>query len=90
MKLLKIPLMLLLLPALLVLQVIVIILDRVSGFCSGLLTTVLLGFLIHHWAQGSRDNVILLVLSLLVCIGIPAVLKILSALLQGLTAAVIS
>lgn len=90
MKLLKIPLTLLILPVLLVLRTALIILDRISSFFTGLLTMILFGFLVHHWAQESWDNVILLNLSLIVCIGVPATLHGLSTLLQRLTAAIIS
>ena len=90
MKLFKVPLMVLTLPVLFALQVILGILNKVSGFCTGLPAMILFGFLIHYLIQGSRDNVILLCLSLLVCIGIPAVLQMLASLLQWLTAAVIS
>ena len=57
------------------LQAIFSILDRLSGFCTGLLTLVLAGFWIHHCILGNRENVILLSLSLGVCIGIPVLFK---------------
>ena len=57
------------------------ILDRLSGFCTGLLTLVLAGFWIHHCILGNRENVILLSLSLGVCIGIPVLFKTASTLL---------
>ena len=90
MKLFKIALMVLTLPVLLTLQAALNTLAKAADFCTGLLTLILSGFLIHHLAQGNWDNVILLCLSLMVCIGIPAVLQILASLLQWLTAAVIS
>ena len=51
------------------------ILDRLSGFCTGLLTLVLVGFWIHHCILGNRENVILLSIALAVCIGIPILLQ---------------
>ena len=57
------------------LQAILSILDRLSGFCTGLLTLVLAGFWIHHCILGNRENVILLSISLAVCIGIPVLFK---------------
>lgn len=75
---LKLPMLLLKLPVLLVLsvlQAVLMILGRLSGFCTGLLTLVLAGFWIHHLSLGNRENVILLSISLAVCIGIPAVLQ---------------
>ena len=57
------------------------ILDRLSGFCTGLLTLILAGFWIHHCMLGNRENVILLSISLAVCIGIPVLLQTASALL---------
>ena len=57
------------------LQAILSILDRLSGFCTGLLTLVLAGFWIHHCILGNRDNVILLSISLTVCMGIPILLQ---------------
>ena len=51
------------------------ILDRLSSFCTGLLTLVLAGFWIHHCILGNRDNVILLSISLAVCMGIPSLLQ---------------
>ena len=57
------------------LQAILSILDRLSGFCTGLLTLVLAGFCIHHCILGNRDNVILLSISLAVCMGIPSLLQ---------------
>ena len=57
------------------LQATLSILDRMSGFCTGLLTLVLAGFWIHHCILGNRDNVILLSISLAVCMGIPSLLQ---------------
>ena len=57
------------------LQATLSILDRLSGFCTGLLTLVLAGFCIHHCILGNRDNVILLSISLAVCMGIPSLLQ---------------
>ena len=57
------------------LQAVLNILDRLSGFCTGLLTLVLAGFWIHHCTLGNRDNVILLSISLAVCMGIPVLLR---------------
>ena len=51
------------------------ILDRLSSFCTGLLTFVLTGFWIHHCILGNRDNVILLSISLTVCMWIPILLQ---------------
>ena len=77
MKLLKIPVLVILC----LLQAILGILNRLSGFCTGLLTLVLTGFWIHHCILGNRENVILLSLSLGVCIGIPVLFKTASTLL---------
>ena len=63
------------------LQAVLNILDRLSGFFTGLLTLVLVGFWIHHCILGNRENVILLSLSLGVCIGIPVLFKTASTLL---------
>ena len=71
MLLLKIPLLVILS----LLQAILSVLDRLSGFFTGLLTLVLTAFLIHHCTLGNRENVILLSISLLVCIGVPVLLK---------------
>ena len=57
------------------LQATLSILDRLSGFCTGLLTLVLAGFWIHHCILGNRDNVILLSISLAGCMGIPILLQ---------------
>ena len=57
------------------LQAILSILDRLSGFCTGLLTLVLARFWIHHCILGNRDNVILLSISLAMCMGIPILLQ---------------
>ena len=71
MLLLKIPLLVILgLP-----QAVLNILDRLSGFFTGLLTLMLTGFLVHHCMLGNRENAILLSLSLGVCIGIPVLFK---------------
>ena len=67
------------------LQAIFSILDRLSGFCTGLLTLVLAGFWIHHCILGNRDNVILLSISLAVCMGIPILLQAAGFLLRVLT-----
>ena len=78
MSVLKIPMLLLKLPLMVFLsflQAILSILDRLSGFCTGLLTLVLAGFWIHHCILGNRDNVILLSISLAVCMGIPVLLR---------------
>ena len=61
------------------------ILDRLSSFCTGLLTFVLTGFWIHHCILGNRDNVILLSISLAVCMGIPILLQTTVFLLRVLT-----
>ena len=66
------------------LQAVLNILDRLSGFCTGLLTLFLAGFLIHHCILGNRDNVILLSISLAVCRGIPILLQTTGFLLRGL------
>ena len=78
MRVLKIPVMLLKIPLLVILsllQAVLNILGRLSGFFTGLLTLVLTGFWIHHLTQGNRENVILLSISLAVCIGIPTLLQ---------------
>ena len=87
MSVLKIPLLLLkisLLVFLSFLQAVLNILDRLSGFCTGLLTLFLAGFWIHHYILGNRDNVILLSISLAVCMGIPILLQTTIFLLQVL------
>ena len=71
MLLLKIPLLVILS----LLQAILSVLDRLSGFFTGLATLVLTGFLVYHCILGNRENVILLSLSLGVCIGIPVLFK---------------
>ena len=71
MLLLKIPLLVILS----LLQAVLNILDRLTGFFTGLLSLVLAGFLIHHCTLGNRENVILLSISLAVCIGVPVLLK---------------
>lgn len=84
MDVLKIPMLLLKLPllvALSLLQAILSVLDRLSGFFTGLLTLILTGFLIYHCMLDNRENVILLSISLGVCIGIPVLLKTASILL---------
>ena len=78
MSVLKIPMLLLKIPLLVILsllQAVLIILDRLTGFFTGLLTSVLVGFWIRHCILGNRENVILLSISLLVCIGVPVLLK---------------
>ena len=80
MLLLKIPLLVILS----LLQAILSVLNRLSGFFTGLLTMVLTGFLVHHCMLGNRENVILLSLSLGVCIGIPVLFKTASTLLGGI------
>ena len=80
----KIPMLIWKLPLLLMLavsQAVLNVLNRLTGFCTGLLTLVLAGFWIHHCIQGNRENVILLSISLAVCIGIPVLLQTASALL---------
>ena len=88
MSVLKIPMLLLKIPLLVFLsflQAILNILDRLSGFCTRLLTLVLAGFWIHHCILGNRDNVILLSISLAVCMGIPILLQTVGFLLQVVT-----
>ena len=78
MSVLKIPMVLLKIPllvALSLLQAILSVLDRLSGFFTGLLTLTLTGFLVHHCMLGNRENVILLSISLAVCMGIPLLLQ---------------
>ena len=78
MSVLKVPMLLQKIPLLVFLsflQAVLNILDRLSGFCTGLLTLVLAGFWIHHCILGNRDNVILLSISLTVCMGIPILLQ---------------
>ena len=77
MLLLKIPLLVILG----LLQAVLNILDRLSGFFTGLITLVLTGFLVHHCMLGNRENVILLSISLGVCLGIPVLFKTASILL---------
>ena len=84
MSVLKIPVLLLkisLLVILSLLQAILSILDRLSGFFTGLLTLPLTEFLVHHCMLGNRENVILLSISLGVCLGIPVLFKTASTLL---------
>ena len=84
MSVLKILMLLLKIPLLIFLsflQAILSILDRLSGFFTGLITLVLTGFLVYHGMLGNRENVILLSLSLGVCIGIPVLFKTASTLL---------
>ena len=88
MSVLKIPVMLLRIPLLLILsllQAILSVLDRLSGFFTGLLTLVLTGFLVHHCILGNQENVILLSISLVVCIGIPVLFKAASTLLERIS-----
>ena len=87
MSVLKIPVLLLkisLLVILSLLQAVLNILDRLSGFFTGLLTMVLTGFLVHHCMLGNRENVILLSISVGICIGIPVLFKTASTLLGGI------
>ena len=77
MLMLKIPLLVILS----LLQAVLNILDRLSGFFTGLLTLMLTGFLVHHCMLGNRENAILLSISLGVCIGIPVLFKTASTLL---------
>ena len=84
MSVLKIPMLLLKIPLLVALSLLLAILrvlDRLSGFFTGLLTLMLTGFLVYHCMLGNRENVILLSISLGVCIGIPVLLKTASILL---------
>ena len=78
MSVLKIPMLLLKIPLLVFLsflQASLSILDRLSGFCTGLLTLVFAGFWIHHCILGNRENVILVSISLAVCLGILILLQ---------------
>ena len=87
MSVLKIPVLLLkisLLVILSLLQAVLNILDRLSGFFTGLLTSVLVGFWIHHCILGNRENVILLSISLAVCLGIPILLQTTGFLIRAL------
>ena len=77
MLLLKIPLLVILS----LLQAILSVLDRLSGFFTGLITLALTGFFVYHCMLGNRENVILLSISLAVCIGIPVLFKTASTLL---------
>ena len=80
----EISMLLLKIPLLVILglvQAILSVLDRLSGFFTGLLTLMLTGFLVHHCMLGNRENVILLSISLGICIGIPVLLQTASALL---------
>ena len=88
MSVLKIPMLLLKIPLLVflsLLQAALSILDRLTGFCTRLLTLVLAGFWIHHCILGNRDNVTLLSISLAVCMGIPILIQTASFLLRVLT-----
>ena len=88
---LKIPMMLLKIPLLVILgllQAILKILDRLIGFCTGLLTLVLTGFWIYHCILGNRENVILLSISLAVCMGTPILLQTASHLIRRLSDAI--
>ena len=88
---LKIPMMLLKIPLLVILgllQAILRILDRLTGFCTGLLTLVLPGFWIYHCILGNRDNLILLSISLSVCMGISILLQTASHLIRRLSDAI--
>ena len=84
MMLLKIPVLVILY----LLQAILGILNKLSGFCTGLLTLVLAGLWILHCILGNRDNVILLSISLAVCMGIPVLLQTASHLIRRLSAAI--
>ena len=78
MSVLKIPMLLLKIPLLVALSLLLAILrvlDRLSGFFTGLLTLMLTGFLVYHCMLGNRENMILLSISLGVCIGIPVLFK---------------
>lgn len=80
----KIPMSLLKIPFLVILsllQAILSVLVRLSGFFTGLLMLMLTGFLVYHCMLDNRENVILLSISLGVCIGIPVLLKTASILL---------
>ena len=80
----KIPMLIWKLPLLLLLtvaQAVLNVLNKLTGFCTGLLTLVLTGLWIHHCLQEDRENVILLSISLAVCIGNPVLLQTASALL---------
>ena len=84
MSVLKIPMLLLKIPLLVILSLLLAILrvlDRLTGFFTGLLAMVLTGFLVYHCILGNRENVILLSISLGVCIGIPVLFKTASTLL---------
>ncbi len=88
---LKIPMMLLKIPVLVILsllQAVLNILDRLTGFYTGLLTMVLTGFWIHHCILGNWDNVILLSISLAVCMGIPILIQLTSHLIRRLSDAI--
>ena len=88
----KIPMLLLKIPLLVFLsflQAVLNILDRLSGFCTGLLTLVLAGFWIYHYILGNRDNVILLSISLAVCLGIPILLQTTGFLIRLLSEAIV-
>ena len=88
MSVLKIPVMLLKIPLLVILsllQAVLNTLDRLSGFFTGLLTLVLVGFWIHNCILGNRENVILLSISLGICIGIPVLFKAASTLLERIS-----
>lgn len=88
---LKIPMILLKIPLLVLLsllQAVLNILDRLTSFCTGLLTLVLTGFWIHHCILGNRENVILLSISLAVCMGIPVLLQTASHLIRRLSDAI--
>lgn len=88
MSILKIPMLLLKIPLLVFLsflQAVLSILDRLSGFFTGLLTLILAGFWIHHCILGNRENVILLSIFLAACLGIPILFQTAGFLLRVLT-----
>ena len=92
MSVLKIPRLLLKIPLLVILSLLQAILsvpDRLSGFFTGLLTLILTGFLVHHCMLGNRENVILLSISLAVCLGIPILLQTTGFLIRLLSEAII-
>ena len=91
MRVFKIPMLLLKIPLLVILsllQAILRVLNRLTGFFTGLATLVLTGFLVYHCMLGNQENVILLSISLAVCMGIPILLQTASHLIQRLSDAI--
>ena len=81
----KIPVLLLKLPLFVILfflQAVLTVLNRLSGLLAGMLALVLSGFWIFHCTLGNWDNVVLLSVSLMACIGIPVLFQTATLLVQ--------